>query len=66
MKSTTIDFEEGLITAIDTIFPHVKIIRCYFHYMHNLEKNARKFGLYKNKNEKVLSFLKSLSKIPYI
>lgn len=42
LNSITVDYEEGLITAIDTIFPHVKIIRCYFHYMHNIEKNARK------------------------
>ena len=66
LKSITVDFEEGLITAIDIIFPHVKIIGCFFHYMHNLEKYARKLGLYKNKNQKIIAFIKSLSKIPYI
>ena len=58
LKSITVDFEEAIITALDTIFPQIKIIGCFFHYTQNIEKNVGIFGLYKIKNEIIISFVK--------
>ena len=49
LESITVDFEESLIKAVTNVFNKIRIIACFNHYMYNLEKNARMFGLYKTK-----------------
>ncbi|CAG5084121.1 Protein of unknown function, partial [Cotesia congregata] len=41
-SSVSVDFEEGLSSAIDAIFPNAKIIRCYFHFLNASMRNLKK------------------------
>ena len=66
LETISIDFEDALINALQIIFPKVKLIGCFFHYMFNLDKTARKYGLYKFNNNEVRYIIKELGAIPFI
>ena len=66
LESITIDFEEGLIKALHAIYPKIKLIGCFFHYMFNLDKKARFYELYKYENIEIKNILKKLGSIPFL
>ena len=63
LKSITIDFEGGLYKAITRIFPNARIVGCFYHYMHNLTKNACKAKFQKLDLKKIIGIL---GKIPFV
>ncbi|CAG5077572.1 Protein of unknown function [Cotesia congregata] len=56
-SSVSVDFEEGLSSAIDAIFPNAKIIRCYFHFL-----NASMRNLKKKKRNEIYGAIKRLAR----
>ena len=44
INSYTVDFEKGLINALNIIFPEIKCIGCYFHYTRALRKKSKELG----------------------
>ena len=41
INSYTVDFEKGLINALNIIFPEIKCIGCYFNYKRALRKKSK-------------------------
>jgi len=66
IESITVDFEEGLINSLTQIFIGCRIIGCFYHYMSNIEKNAKRFGLYKKNRTEIRKYIKVLAKIPFL
>ena len=44
-KTIHIDFEKGVIKAIQLHFPNAKIIGCHFHFTNAIYKQVVEFGL---------------------
>ncbi|XP_066596581.1 uncharacterized protein [Prorops nasuta] len=50
------DYEFALQNAVKTVFPHCTLMGCYFHYVYNARKYAKKLKIYsilKGKSVKV-------------
>ena len=45
----SMDFEMTAISAIKDLFPEVKIVGCYFHYIRSLWRKAKQLGVVKSK-----------------
>ena len=52
--------------ALHTVYPIIKLIGCFFHYMFNLDKRARNYGLYKYDNFEIKNILKKFGTIPFL
>lgn len=53
----TIDFELGLISALNNIFPKIRCIGCYYHYCMNIFKHAKRYKLNNNESKKINEIL---------
>ena len=66
LESISLDFEIGIIEAIQIVFPNVNIIGCYFHFMKNLRKKANNLHLLTDElKDQTNNLLKELSYLPY-
>ena len=65
-ESITIDFEEGLYKDITIIFPNACIVGYFYHYMHNLTKNAHRLGMAKYQDLDLKKNIGILGKIPFV
>ena len=52
LKSISTDFEIGLINAIERVFPGVRRIGCFYHFVRAIKEKCKKLGLFKNKELK--------------
>ena len=67
LSSYTVDFEKGLINALNIIYPDIKCIGCYFHYTRALKKKRQELGFSsKNKYKIIEPLLKDLYRLPFI
>ena len=64
IKSIVTDSENALMKTIEKIFPKAKRIACYFHYVQDIVRNLKSYGLFKNENSNFI--LKSLSNLPFL
>ena len=48
VKHITIDFEKGLINAIISVFPCVKLIGCFYHFERAVKENFKRFNHLEN------------------
>ncbi|XP_066596444.1 uncharacterized protein [Prorops nasuta] len=67
------DYEFALQNAIKTVFPHCTLMGCYFHYVYNVRKYAKKLKIYsilKGKSVKVhikgIFLLRKLFNLPLL
>ena len=67
LSSYTVDFEKGLINALNIIYPDIKCIGCYFNYTRVLKKKSQELGFAsKNKSKIIEPLLKDLYRLPII
>ena len=45
LEYATVDFEEGLMKAISSVFPEVRLIGCLFHFKQAIWRTASNMGL---------------------
>ena len=45
VKHITIDFEKGLINAINSVFPDIKLIGCFYHFVRAIKENFKRFNI---------------------
>ena len=65
LKSITIDFEISLWNSLNIVFPTIKLIGCYFHFIKQVRLNLGKKGLLINEFAHE-EFLKEIAKFPFI
>ena len=64
--SYSVDYEQSLLDTCRTIFKDIRGVGCYYHYCRNLYKNAKRFNLIGNKEEKIgEDILKNFYSIPF-
>ena len=51
-KQFTLDYEVAASNALKKVYPGIEIKGCYFHFTHNVWKQAKKFKLTKSKTSK--------------
>ena len=44
LKHITTDFEKGLINVIISVFPDIKLISCFYHFVHAIKENFKRFN----------------------
>ena len=64
IKSIVTDSEKALMKTIEKTFPKAQRIACYFHYVQDIVRNLKSYGLFKNENSNFI--LKSLSNLPFL
>ena len=60
------DAVTALRKVVKKYFPNVLHISCYFHYMDDIFRNLRKYGLYKNTKKTSDKILALLSELPIV
>ena len=45
LKHITTDFEKGLINAIISVFPDIKLIGCFYHFVRAIKENFKRFNI---------------------
>ena len=59
------DAEKALGNATKKLFPNMMHLTCYFHYIQDLVRNIKSYGLYKKDNKKISDkIIKKLSLLP--
>ena len=67
METIVTDQELALIKVIKKYFPNARQISCLFHYIQDILRNLRVYGLIKkNKKEESLNLLKKLGNISFL
>lgn len=51
------DFERATIQAVKSVYPHVKVTGCYFHYWKAVLKKSQNIGLFKSESGKFITCL---------
>ena len=64
-KFTTIDFNKACFKAIFKLFPHIKIISCYYHLMKNCYKKIEELK-YKIKKNDALDLISNIKNIYFV
>ena len=67
-RTIVADFEQALISSLETEFPRSKVAGCYFHYTQNLWKRLRTLGLYLpyKRNRRLRRLVRSVMSIGYL
>ena len=63
LKSITLDFEAGLINAVEAVFPDIRIIGCFYHFVRAIKYNFKK--LYKEDKDEYNDILKAVFNLPF-
>ena len=64
-KIMVTDAEKALRNATKKLFPNMMHLTCYFHYIQDLVRNIKSYGLYKKDNKKISDkIIKKLSLLP--
>ena len=67
LSSYTVDFEKGLINALNIIYRDIKCFGYYFHYTRALKKKKQKLWLASKIKYKIIKpLLKNLYRLPFI
>ena len=61
VETITTDSEEALILAISECFPEIQRIGCFYHYINDINRNAKLYNIFTDNNYK--EFLKEISRI---
>ena len=48
METYTIDFEAGLMNTLEKVFNKIRAVGCYYHYVRDIYKEAKKLKINKN------------------
>ena len=64
VETITTDSEEALIMSINECFPETQRIGCYYHYINDINRNAKLHNIFSDSNYH--NFFKEISKIPLI
>ncbi|CAF4328575.1 unnamed protein product [Rotaria sp. Silwood2] len=66
-SSILIDFEQGMINAINDIFPQASVKGCHFHFAQNIWKKVKKYNLVKlSKEENIRRQIANIIALPLI
>ena len=63
LKSITLDSEAGLINAVEAVFPDIRIIGCFYHFVRAIKYNFKK--LYKEDKDEYNDILKAVFNLPF-
>ena len=63
LEHITTDFEKGLINAIIYAFPDIKVIGCFYHFVHAIKENFKRFN--KLEKEEYNTILNDIFNLPF-
>ena len=63
LKSITLDSEAGLINAVEAVFPDIRRIGCFYHFVRAIKYKFKKF--YKEDKDEYNDILKAVFNLPF-